>query len=247
MVRVHRRRPSEPYLAVARIRPESRRPLRRVGMHGRGASGRSGRTLPVGVLRPHREGVGGVVDQTRHRVLGLVGAAVRAAVRDVRPGRRGRVRVRGVLVAGDGAAAVAGRRRPGERHLGVTRGRGQAGRGHGHAGSDGDGVGGGARVVRAVAIVVVHRADLEGVGGAVGQARNRMAGGAGVAARDVGPVGAALLDLVPGDAGVVRVVPAQRRLGIARRSGQARGLRRGRAPRCGGHRLGRGAGACLVA
>ena len=243
MVRVQPRRPGEPHLLVARIRLQSRRSLRRAGRHGRGPQGRGGRALPVGVLRPHREGVGGVVDQTCHRVLGFVGATVRAAVRDVRPGRRGRVRVRGVFVAGHGAAAVAGRRRPGERRLGVSRCHAQAGRGRGQAGSDGDGVGGGARVVRVVAIVVVHRADLERVGGAVGQGPDRMAGGAGVAAGDVGPGRGVLLDLVLGDAGVVRVVPGERRLGIPRRSREARGLGRGAALRGRGHRRGGGAGA----
>ena len=124
MVRTSGRTPGQPHLLVPSYCAEIRRPLRRIGMHGHGTKDRGGDTLAVGVFRPQREGVGGVVGEACHGVLGFivaVGTRI-AAVRNVRPGGCGRVRVRRVFVAGDGAAVIAGRRRPGKRHQGIARG-----------------------------------------------------------------------------------------------------------------------------
>ena len=232
--------PPQRHLPVARHRPEPRRSLRRLGMHGDGPARGGGGARPVGVLGPHREGVGGVVDQTRHGVRGFVRAAgVRiTAVRNIRPHGRDAACVLRVFVAGDGAAAIAGRRRPGEGRLGVARHHAEGGRGGGQAGRDADGVRGGARIVRAVAVVVVHGADAEGVRYAVGEAGHRVADGVGGAGGDGGPGQGVLLDLVPGDAGVVRVVPGEGGLGVARFRREAGGLGRGGGLRGGGRRGG---------
>ena len=90
--------------------------------HGVGL-GRLG-TVAVGVHGPQLEAVGGAVGQTGDGVGGEAGA-----VGDRCPGdlEAGGARLLDVLIASDGITTVIGRG-PGERHLGVARGRGRLGR-----------------------------------------------------------------------------------------------------------------------
>ena len=136
-----------------------------------------------------------------------------------------------VLPAGHGRIA---QRRPGQPDLAVAGRRGEARR----FGRDGNR--GCCRLVGFHAVAAgVHGADLEGVGGSVGQPGHGVGGRGCIAACDVGPVsvfaGGLVAVLPAGDAAVAGVGPAQRDLPVARRRGAARGLRRRGQYRCHRH------------
>ncbi len=145
----------------------------------------------------------------------------RAAAGDGRPARRGDGGAAALaeLVPADGVVGGVG---PGERHLRVARRGAQARRGveAGHRLH---------RPRRRALGAPGHRADLESVRRAVGQAGYRVAGRGGPAGGDVRPArrgdggAAALADLVLGDGAVGGVGPAQRHLLVARRGSEAGG------------------------
>ena len=222
------RTPAQGHLGIARLRCQAAGRPRRGHRHRRHGPGRRAGTHAV--HRAHLEGIGGAIGQARHRVgRGL--RLPRGTAGNRRPGpRRPAARLLLILVRGNGRAVGRGRA-PAQGHLGIPRLRRHAPRRPRHGrrgGRHGRG--------RRAGAVVVHRAHLKGIRGAIGQARHRVGRRMGlprgtVGNRRPGPIGAAarlLLILVRGEGHtVVRGrTPAQGHLGIPRLRREARQQRR---------------------